>query len=734
MPQAPANVRTLTPTGAVKALPPRRATHIRDGLCCIAAAAISAGLAVALGYAWLAVAVASALGLAGAGFLVLGGLSHRRRELQDAVLQATAPLLGLRGPNRYAVQLTRWTREWPGVPRRITLRYLPGAPDADPQWVAAIHDTVSRRLLARYRTGRHDQRSCRLVLELNPVSRTPDSPMRVRVDRTVAELIGPTAKVQELTLNPDTGAPTQFTLSHQAGTKLAAAGYRIRIERTVSTVLPGRWRARWDLEQDTATFQLRPSFPESIWLPPPTIDTTEDVLATYDQVELPFGIDEDGNIQVWRPAIDPNLMVVGSPGTGKTVFEHTILVGATAYGWPAWIVDGKSVEFLGYRTWPNVQVVATRVPEQVAVIERGWEVMEHRYHLIVTGQASETDFEPLMLFLDEFADFRANLMEWYAGIKVKTDPRIPPVLAKTASLARKGRTSRVHLLFATQRPDAEYFGGDMRDNFRARISTGRLSREGAMMMWQDQVTGTTIPRNCRGRATTINDLNRAIEIQCYRVPDPRKAERANALDDLQRLADLRPSSGLHERLLIVPPENEEIGYSAFARADWVTAAARPDLDPVAVTAAPGLDPRALASPAALLGIPQTRSFDRASDAGEEPVSPRLRLVQPPYVAPAYLDREPDDRDVDDQAGETEEFVDDAYGASIDLPAGDVLIGDYVLIDPDLGHWAVVDEEPAPDLMDPDCTALCWRDDDDEQGIVAIPQGERVTVRRPSREG
>ena len=101
-------------------------------------------------------------------------------------------------------------------------------------------------------------------------------------------------------------------MSHEAGTKLAAAGYRARVERTLSAVFPGRWRARWDLEQDQVTFELRPSFPETIWLPQPTVDQTKDVLATYDQVELPFGVDEDGNVQVWRPAIDPNLMVVGA--------------------------------------------------------------------------------------------------------------------------------------------------------------------------------------------------------------------------------------------------------------------------------------------------------------------------------------------------------------------------------------------------------------------------------------
>ena len=440
------------------------------------------------------------------------------------------------------------------------------------------------------------------------------------------------------------------------------------------------------------------------------------------------------------------------PGSGKTVFEHSILAGVSAYGWPAWIVDGKSVEFLGFRTYPNVQIVATIVQEQIAVIERAWEVMEHRYQLIVHGRAAETDFEPLMLFLDEFADFRSNLMDWYATIKVKGDPPRPPVLAKAASIARKGRTSRVHLLFATQRPDSEYFGGDMRDNFRARISMGRLSPQGAMMMWQDPVTGTTIPRGCRGRATTINDQNRAIEIQSYRVPDPRKAERLQLHDELDLLARLRPAVSRHERLLIVPPDDGAKPdldtsepavprYRDYAQADWVRADSRPDLDPVAGRRPQDADPRALASPLAVFGIDEWSgdrshgrtgwSSDKRDGSAEEPnvndlgARPRLTLV--PQPTPVV-----DDSELDADVVEAGTGVDafDGYGPPVDVPTSHVSIGDYVLLDPDVGHWGIVDDEPDVDLMDPDCTAIPWRDDNDEQGIVGIPQGERVTVRHP----
>lgn len=736
MPLAAPRRTPLVGPPASRALPVRHHNHFRDGLIWVCVGVASQGVISLLGHsrlALLALIVGVTVGLVTA---VAGELQRRRHQLHDLVVEAVSPLMGTRVLDRRTVTLTRWSWGWPGTPRVVRIRYAPGAQDGDPTWLATLQETLRRRLLCDYRVSAANPRRCRLMLVATAPRETEQSVMRIRVERTISELIGPTAKIHTIDVDEETDEPYRIEVSHEAGTKLAAAGYRARVERTLSAVLPGRWRARWDLEADTVTFELRPSFPETIWLPPPTVDQTEDILATYDQVELPFGIDEDGNVQVWRPAIDPNLMVVGAPGTGKTIFEHTILAGASAYGWPIWVVDGKAVEFLGFRTWPNVQIVATTIEEQVAVIERAWEVMEARYQLIVTGRASETDFEPLMLFLDEFADFRSNLMDWYATIKVKGDPPRPPVLAKASSIARKGRTSRVHLLFATQRPDAEYFGGDMRDNFRARISMGRLSPQGAMMMWQDPVTGTTIPRGCRGRATTINDQNRPIEIQSYRVPDPRKAEHHQIRSDLHRLDALRPATSRHERLLIVPPDDTEVdldtnepidpSYRDYALASWARATTRPDLDPVVGRQLDDADPRELASPLTIFGIdrPGSQSKDRPRFDRVEPPAPRLTLVPSPS--------DDDDPDVPDNAGTGVDAF-DGYGPPVDLPANQVTIGDYVLVDAEAGHWAVVDDEPDVDLMDPDSTAVPWRDDTDEQGLIGIPHGERLTVRRPLQE-
>lgn len=707
------------PVASPVGLLPRRTHHWSNGFVLTGAGIASYGMLPLLDQPGLASPALAAGITAGSVVVVRGELVRRRAAIHDSLVEALTLFLGTKAPSRQAVRLSRWSMGWPGTPHTVVIHYASAAKDLAPDWRSTIGDLINQRLDASFMLKKHDRRRCRMVYQLEPVIEQIVSGARQRIDRTIIELIGTTAKVRRVEFD-DEENPVRIEVGHQAGTKLAAAGYRARIERTLSSILPGRWRARWDLENDEVTFELRASFPPTIQAPPVEVDPSSEILTTYDRVEIPFAVDEDGKIQVWRPAIDPNLMVVGAPGTGKTVLEHAILAQVARYGWPIWVVDGKAVEFLGFRSWPNVQVVATTIDEQVAVIERAWELMERRYQLIVQGKAVETDFEPIMLFLDEFADFRSNLQDWYVIIKRKGDPTKPSVLAKVASIARKGRTARVHLLFATQRPDAEYFGGDMRDNFRMRISMGRLSPQGAMMMWHDPSTGTTIPRGCRGRATTIDDNNRAVEIQTFYVPDPRKVLRTQKEEEIQHLDQLRPDTSRHDRFVIIPASSRDLdaeepsppSYRDVAAAEWARAADRPDLDPLAEGSQTQRgNARELASPLSILGITQ----------GHRPLS-RLHLVPDPpsEVEPPAV-------------GDDEWDVFEGYGPTIDLPAEDLTIGDLVLVDESAGHWAVVDADPDLDLSDPDCMAVPWRDDADNEGIVLLPDGGKITARRPHDE-
>ncbi len=138
----------------------------------------------------------------------------------------------------------------------------------------------------------------------------------------------------------------------------------------------------------------------------------------------------------WTPRRNPHLLVTGTSGSGKTVTMQGILGELTKRGARCDINDAKLIEFIGFKDWPNVGVVARNLEDQVRLIQYAWELQEQRYELIVNGEATEDDFEPYFLFLDEFADFREAVTDWYADVKQKGDPAKPPVLKKVRSVAR----------------------------------------------------------------------------------------------------------------------------------------------------------------------------------------------------------------------------------------------------------------------------------------------------------
>jgi len=717
-------VRTAAPPPATK-VPARPSTHLRDAALLFALGLGGFGVAPLLGHPGLAVLALVAGVLGGGAVAVSGSRTKRQRDLEDRLLEALAPLLGVRHLDRRIVKLTGWTWGWPGLPGRVRIHYAPGAPDNDPAWAADVLAVLASRLLAPYRVVRHDRQRCALRLELvRTGAGEPPSPphSQIRAERAITELIGATVKVTAVELaDEDLRA---ITVSHEAGAKLAASGYRNRIERVISTMLPGRWRALWDLEGDSVRFELRPALPSSVWLPPdrPNADT-EDLLQNYRNVKIPCAVDEDGREINWYPARQPMAMLIGGTGTGKTSTSHAILGQITQYEWPVWVVDAKRVEFLDLRTWPNVQIVAGGIPQQVAVIHRAWELMEYRYQLIEDGKATVNDFEPLVLFLDEFAEFRANLLEWYGQVKGKNAPTKPPTLTEVASLARKARTARIHLVLSTQRPDSEFLGGEMRDNFGFRISMGRLSPQGAMMMWENPAVGVSLPRSCTGRATATHEDGKPVEVQCYRFPDLHPQDEEEA----QLLEAIRPGKVRWPRLVIVPPEEELDAaeepqpptFRDYTRATWDLASNRPDLDPLARSVDEEHDGRAMSSTLASLGI--------STGAHPGPCGrPHLRLVE--------VDDLPSSGDqfaTDWAEHEVDEYV--GYDDPVSCSPRELLVGDLIEVEEGSGVWVVIDEPPEDDVVEGGMVAVSWRGDGDESGSLSLPADAFVPSRRPAEE-
>jgi S-DNA-T family DNA segregation ATPase FtsK/SpoIIIE len=674
----------------------------------IAAAVLAVGVLALVDKPVLAAAAGVALVALAVVVAVYGVRDAQRARLVDKLLEAVSPLLGSKF-NRSALRADRWSAFWDGSPGRIRLRYLAGIDDTDPRWRSEIRSQLTRRLDVEFEITKHDRKRC--VLELRPSPPpAPETlrPVAVRARGVVGELLGSPAQPKpDIAMEWDGENLKALQVKHKVGVRMSRPIYRAQIERTLSTMLPGRWRARWDLESDMVRFELRSNLPAMIPHPIPVVTST-DPLETYSAWEIPYGIDEDGTVMYWAPAVNPHFLIIGTSGSGKTVTMQGVLAELAKRGARIDVNDAKLIEFLGFKSWPNVQVVAASMEEQIRLIHAAWDLQERRYELIVKGEASEEDFEPYFLFLDEFADFREAVIDWYADVKRRGDPAKPPVLKKVRSIARKGRTARVHLVVGLQRPDAEFLTGEVRDNFSARAAMGRLSPQGAQMMWENSSTGVALPRKSRGRGMTLNEDSTPVEFQSYWTPDPRKVKPDDE-DDLCILEGLRPTETRHPRMMIVPPvtepdldsdtegDNKE-GEKGPRYSDYASARIVAYNEDLAATIRPKLTVHS--------GGGETAGSRRSASA-------KLSLV------------ERDDEDTEEQ--EQEEVT--GYGHIETASAESLRPGDMVLIDETLDLWCVVEAAEA-DILEEDRICVDYRTDDEEEGSLSLSDNDTISTRRP----
>ncbi|WP_156488656.1 hypothetical protein [Brachybacterium sp. sponge] len=633
--------------------------------------------------------------------LVLVGFSRwrsaKRRAVREDLEESLTPLLG----SALTVKCSRWEARAfiHPRPRRIKITYSAGARDFDPKWLRQLLATVDARVGVEYAVEFHRSERKVIVLstkeqEEDELDDSPKAQLQQRAAVTVTETLGKQSQAAYQWSGEELEG-IDVTIPDEIAVKLHSRMKRQQIERVITAMLPGRWRARWDIESTPARahFEIRPSIPEGGVVHPPPVITDEN------RYLIPTGVTEDGETTVWDlKSTVPHGLTTGKTGTGKTVDILGIVMEWTCRSWAAWIADPKQIEFIGMRKWPNVQAIAVTVEEQMALIVRAWNLMEQRYAQIVAG-ADERDFEPLLLVLDEYTDLRSAITHWWAENKPKGGPAKCPIFGMIGSLARKARSAKIHLLFGLQRPDAEILSGEVRDNLGFRHSLGRLSPEGARMMWGAPYIGTSVPRKIPGRGIAMDADGDPVESQSYWTPDPRRALRDRKEGDLDILRSLLPAEVTHPRFDILIDdedaatwidENGKSTYTAWAaivEAHFRTSAQADEIIDLDTT-------------------PDDQETGQEDTPAEQPTAARadrhLRLVTA-----------------------EEEDEDDGYEPSTITTSDRLQEGDLVLLD---DEWVVV-ESAIADLEDEGMISISWRTDDDDAGEIALDADETLTVRR-----
>lgn len=177
------------------------------------------------------------------------------------------------------------------------------------------------------------------------------------------------------------------------------------------------------------------------------------------------GVDVVGRPLVFDLAEAPHLFVAGATGSGKSVCVNAILLSLLRSRQPPELVmiDPKGVDFADYdgcRALRGGHVITDMV-KAVETLRSIVEEMEQRQvELRKLGarnlaEAPQSGIGRLVVIVDELADFMM-------GRSGAEEPLI--------RIAQKARAVGIHLLLATQRPEAATFPGLLRANIPSRIA------------------------------------------------------------------------------------------------------------------------------------------------------------------------------------------------------------------------------------------------------------------------
>ncbi len=222
------------------------------------------------------------------------------------------------------------------------------------------------------------------------------------------------------------------------------------------------------------------------------------------KIPLALGVDIGGNPMYFDLAKMPHVLIAGRTGSGKSVFVQSIIMSVLYHFTPdkckLMIIDPKGVDFGFWDDIPHLITPIIKLDPNAAVNALKWSVqeMEIRYKRLL-----DFGVQNIEAYNQAVAEKRASGEVVTKQVAVGTDPETGELEYETQTvdlsdmpymvividevadlmgvarkeveacvqrLAQKARAAGIHLVMATQRPDATTITGVIKANFPTRIS------------------------------------------------------------------------------------------------------------------------------------------------------------------------------------------------------------------------------------------------------------------------
>lgn len=235
----------------------------------------------------------------------------------------------------------------------------------------------------------------------------------------------------------------------------------------------------------------------------PSLLRWRDEYISQNSFELVLGESLAGPVTV-NLAYIPHILLGGSAGSGKSVLLKLLLMQALRKGAEVYIADFKGgVDFP--KVWHEKCRMCFTEKDLLYTLNQLVEVLEYRKTLFVQCGCANLDEYNRLTGLDlprvVFAcDEVAEVLD-KSGRSKEDKELLGQIESKLATIARLGRAFGVHLILATQRPDAMVIPGQIKNNLDFRVC-GRADNVLSMIILDNTSAADQIPKDARGRFIT----------------------------------------------------------------------------------------------------------------------------------------------------------------------------------------------------------------------------------------
>ena len=200
----------------------------------------------------------------------------------------------------------------------------------------------------------------------------------------------------------------------------------------------------------------------------------------------------------------PHILLGGSTGSGKSVLLKLLLMQALHKGAEVCIADFKGgVDYP--KEWRQRCRMCFTEDDLLYTLDQFAAVLEYRKERLAdTGckdldaynEATGENLPRLVFACDEVAELLDK-----TGRSKEDRERLGQIENRLATLARLGRAFGIHLILATQRPDANIIPGQIRNNMDFRVC-GRAESVLSQIILDNSSAAEQIPKDARGRFIT----------------------------------------------------------------------------------------------------------------------------------------------------------------------------------------------------------------------------------------